>query len=151
LGDYLEILGDDLGVASIPQVSETGGWPAPLTSGSYYMIPIDVDENKLPVIRDFIQWSTNKENQLRMARYLARLPGLVAAQDDPMIADDPILASSAAQMDLGVPMPVNLEMRCVWDAMKPEMIAVLSNTTTPENAASNMQGAVEACIRTTLN
>jgi hypothetical protein len=32
--------------------------------------------------------------------------------------------------------------------MKPEMIAVLNNTTTPEDAASNMQGAVEACIRT---
>jgi hypothetical protein len=31
--------------------------------------------------------------------------------------------------------------------MKPEMIAVLNDTTTPENAASNMQGAAEACIR----
>jgi arabinogalactan oligomer / maltooligosaccharide transport system substrate-binding protein len=148
LGDYREIIGDNLGVAPIPQVAETGEWPAPFTSGSYYMIPIDVDENKLAVIRDFIQWSTNEENQLRMVRDLARLPGLLAALDDSTITDDPILAGSAAQMELGVPMPEILELRCVWDAMKPEMIAVLNNTTTPEDAASNMQGAAEACIRT---
>jgi arabinogalactan oligomer / maltooligosaccharide transport system substrate-binding protein len=148
LGDYREILGDNMGVAPIPQVAATGEWPAPFTSGSYYMIPIDVEENKLAVIRDFIQWSTNEENQLRMVRDLARLPGLLAALDDSMITDDPILAGSAAQMELGIPMPEILELRCVWDAMKPEMIAVLNNTTTPEDAATNMQGAAEACIRT---
>jgi arabinogalactan oligomer / maltooligosaccharide transport system substrate-binding protein len=148
LSDYREILGDNLGVAPIPQVSATGEWPIPFTSGSYYMIPIGVEENKLAIIRDFIQWSTNEENQLKMVRDLARLPGLEAALDDPIITDDPILAGSAEQMELGIPMPEILEMRCVWDAMKPEMIAVLSNTTTPEDAASNMQGAVEACIRT---
>ena len=107
-----------------------------------------VEENKLTVIRDFIQWSTNEENQLKMVRDLARLPGLLAALDDPTITDDPILAGSAAQMELGVPMPEIHELRCIWDAMKPEMVAVLNNTTTPEDAASNMQGAVEACIRT---
>jgi arabinogalactan oligomer / maltooligosaccharide transport system substrate-binding protein len=148
LGDYREILGDNMGVAPIPQVAETGEWPAPFTSGSYYMIPEDVGQEQLSVIVDFIRWSTNEENQLEMVRELARLPGLLAALDDPIITEDPILAGSAEQMELGVPMPEILEMRCVWDAMKPEMIAVLNNTTTPENAARNMQGAAEACIRT---
>jgi arabinogalactan oligomer / maltooligosaccharide transport system substrate-binding protein len=110
----VKLLGDNLGVAPIPQVSDTGEWPAPFTSGSYYMIPIDVDENKLAVIRDFIQWSTNEENQLKMVRDLARLPGLLAALDDPTITDDPILAGSAAQMELGVPMPEIHELRCMY-------------------------------------
>jgi arabinogalactan oligomer / maltooligosaccharide transport system substrate-binding protein len=147
LGDYRELLGDDLGVAPIPQVSATGEWPQPFTSGSYYMIPQDVPEEKIPTIVDFINWSTNEENQLEMVRELSRLPGLQSALEDPLITEDPILSGSAEQMELGIPMPEILEMRCVWDAMKPEMIAVLNDTTTPENAASNMQGAAEACIR----
>jgi arabinogalactan oligomer / maltooligosaccharide transport system substrate-binding protein len=76
LGDYRELLGDDLGVAPIPQVSATGEWPQPFTSGSYYMIPQDVPEEKIPTIVDFINWSTNEENQLEMVRELSRLPGL---------------------------------------------------------------------------
>jgi arabinogalactan oligomer / maltooligosaccharide transport system substrate-binding protein len=148
LVDYREILGDDLGVAPIPQVSETGQWPAPFTSGSYYMIPEGVEEDKLAVIVDFIRWSTNEENQLEMVRELARLPGLLSAFDDPLITEDPLLSSSAEQMELSIPMPEILEMRCIWVAIKPEMAAVLNNTTTPQNAASNMQGAAEACIRT---
>jgi arabinogalactan oligomer / maltooligosaccharide transport system substrate-binding protein len=147
LGDYREILGDDMGVAPIPQVSNTGKWPAPFTSGSYYMIPDGVDGDKLAVIIDFIRWSTNEENQLGMARELARLPGLLVALDDPLINEDPILSGSAEQLELGVQMPETVEMRCIWDAMKPEMIAVLSDTTTPQSAARNMQGAAEACIR----
>jgi arabinogalactan oligomer / maltooligosaccharide transport system substrate-binding protein len=145
--DYREILGDNMGVAPIPRVSETGEWPAPFISGSYYMIPAEVDEAKISEIVDFIRWSTNEENQLEMVRELARLPGLLTALDAPIILEDPILAGSAEQLQLGTPIPEIPEMRCIWDAMRPEMIAVLSNTTTPESAASNMQGAAEACIR----
>jgi arabinogalactan oligomer / maltooligosaccharide transport system substrate-binding protein len=111
------------------------------------MIPAEVDEAKISEIVDFIRWSTNEENQLEMVRELARLPGLLTALDAPIILEDPILAGSAEQLQLGTPIPEIPEMRCIWDAMRPEMIAVLSNTTTPESAASNMQGAAEACIR----
>jgi arabinogalactan oligomer/maltooligosaccharide transport system substrate-binding protein len=37
-------------------------------------------------------------------------------------------------------------MRCNWDAMKPEMQAVLADTKSPEDAAAAMQEAAEACI-----
>jgi arabinogalactan oligomer/maltooligosaccharide transport system substrate-binding protein len=45
-------------------------------------------------------------------------------------------------------MPTVLEMRCNWDAMKPEMQAVLSDTKTPEDAAAAMQTAAENCVKT---
>ena len=49
-------------------------------------------------------------------------------------------------MAVGTPMPSVVEMRAVWDAMKPEMNAVLADQKTPEEAAAAMQGAAEAGI-----
>ena len=37
LGGYQEVLGDKLGVAPIPQIVGAG-WPAPYTSGAYFML-----------------------------------------------------------------------------------------------------------------
>jgi len=49
-------------------------------------------------------------------------------------------------MVVGTPMPTVSEMRCNWDAMKPEMQAVLADQKTPEDAAAAMQEAAETCI-----
>jgi arabinogalactan oligomer/maltooligosaccharide transport system substrate-binding protein len=75
-----------------------------------------------------------------------RLPGLKAALDDPLITNSSILKGSADQMVVGVPMPTVSEMRCNWDAMKPEMQAVLADTKSPEDAAAAMQAAAETCV-----
>ncbi|MBC7248879.1 MAG: extracellular solute-binding protein [Anaerolineae bacterium] len=146
LGGYKEILGDKLGVAPIPKVTATGQWPKPYTSGVFFMLPKDLSGDKLEVVKDFIAFVTNKDNQLKMVKDLARLPALKEALDDPLITEDPILKGSAEQMTYGTPMPTVIEMRCNWDAMKPEMQAVLADTKTPEEAAAAMQSAAEACI-----
>jgi hypothetical protein len=44
----------DLGVARIPRISETGLWPAPMTSGIYFMIPDYVSGEKLQIAKEFI-------------------------------------------------------------------------------------------------
>jgi arabinogalactan oligomer/maltooligosaccharide transport system substrate-binding protein len=62
------------------------------------------------------------------------------------ISSDPILAGSSQQMSYGVPMPSVVEMRCNWDAMKPEMTLVLAGSETPADAAAAMQAAADACI-----
>jgi arabinogalactan oligomer/maltooligosaccharide transport system substrate-binding protein len=148
LASYAETLGDNLGVARIPKVSATGEWPKPYTAGVYFMIPTGLEGAKLEAVKDFIGFVTDKENQLKMVKDLKRLPALKAALDDPLITEDPILKGSADQMTVGTPMPTVLEMRCNWDAMKPEMQAVLADTKTPEDAAPAMQAASENCIST---
>ncbi len=148
LGAYKEVLGDKLGVARIPKVTATGEWPKPYTSGVFFMLPKDLSGAKLEVVKDFIAFVTNKENQLEMVRKLSRLPALKEALDDPLITEDPILKGSADQMVVGTPMPTVVEMRCNWDAMKPEMQAVLADAKTPEDAAAAMQAAAEACVKT---
>jgi arabinogalactan oligomer/maltooligosaccharide transport system substrate-binding protein len=151
LGDYKGVLGDSLGVARIPMVSATGEWPHPYTSGVYFMLPVSLEEAseaKMDAVKGFIGFVTNATNQALMVAKLNRLPALEVALDDPLIANDPILKGSADQMKVGTPMPTVSEMRCNWDAMKPEMGAVLADTKSPEDAAADMQAAAENCVAT---
>ena len=148
LGGYADAFGDKLGVARIPMVSATGEWPKPYTAGVYFMIPAAVEGAKLDTVVDFINFATSANNQALMVAKLNRLPALKAALDDPLVSESPILKGSADQMVVGTPMPTVLEMRCNWDAMKPEMQAVLADSETPEEAAANMQAAADTCIQT---
>jgi len=147
ISGYVTALGDDLGVARIPKVSATGEWPKPYTSGVYFMLTKGISEDKLKAAQDFIRFVSSKEKQLEMVKLLNRLPALKEALDDPLIVDNPILKGSADQMVVGTPMPTVLEMRCNWDSMKPEMLAVLSDTKSPEDAAKLMQSSAESCIK----
>jgi arabinogalactan oligomer/maltooligosaccharide transport system substrate-binding protein len=146
LGGYRDVLGDKLGVARIPMVSATGEWPKPYTSGVYFMLPYTLEGAKLEAVKGFINFVNSPTNQALAIAKLNRLPALKAALEDRLIADDPILKGSADQMVVGTPMPTVSEMRCNWDAMKPEMQAVLANTKTPEDAVAAMQTAAEDCI-----
>ncbi len=147
LGDYKKIFGTKLGIARIPKVSATGEWPKPYTSGAFFMIPRDLKGDKLAADRLFISYVTSKPVQLDMVKTLSRLPALKAALDDPVIKEDPYLKGSADQMVVGTPMPTVIEMRCNWDSMKPELIAVMSGRKSAEDAAAAMQQAAEACVK----
>lgn len=146
LGGYKDVLGDKLGVAPIPMVTATGKYPAPYTSGVFLMIPKSLSGDKLEAVKRFIDFATNEENQLDMVKKLSRLPALESALQNDLITKDPILAGSAEQMQYGTPMPVVVEMRCIWDSAKPEMQAVLADQETAENAAPKMQSSAEKCI-----
>jgi arabinogalactan oligomer/maltooligosaccharide transport system substrate-binding protein len=122
LGGYKEALGENLCVAPIPMVSATGTYPAPYTSGTFFMIPKGLEGAKLAAVVDFINFATNYDNQVDMVTNLSRLPALTEALSADVITKDPILSGSAAQMSYGTPMPTVVEMRCVWDAIKPELL-----------------------------
>jgi hypothetical protein len=106
----------------------------------------DLDKAKYSSVAKYVKYMTSKEVQGEMIEKFARLPGLRAALSNPAIANDPILKGSSDQLAQGVPMPTVLEMRCNWDAMKPELIAVLAGTKTPKEAAEAMQKAATACV-----
>lgn len=147
LADYQAALGADLGVAPLPRVSSTGLYPAPYTSGKYFMIADGVSGATLEAIGQFIEFVTSEEIQTEMFEDFSRLPALLSVLDSDVVAADPILAGSSAQLAQGTPMPSVAEMRANWDAMKPEQIAVLAGTKTPEEAAVAMQAAAEAGVQ----
>ncbi|MEA3375774.1 MAG: extracellular solute-binding protein [Chloroflexota bacterium] len=148
LGGYKDTFGDKLGVARIPKVSATGEWPHPYTSGTYLMFPVSVgkDQARLDAVTAFAEFVTNAENQARLVTELNRLPTLKEALEAPPIVNDPILEGSADQMVVGRPAPTVSEMRCNWEAMRPEMQAVLAGNKSPEEAAADMQRAAETCV-----
>jgi len=147
LGGYMGVLGQDLGVARIPKVVATGTWPKPYTSGVYFMLAKGLSGDKLKAAQDFIGFVLSEEKQIEMVKLLNRLPALKEALEDPLVTENPILKGSSDQMVVGTPMPTVLEMRCNWDSMKPEMLAVLTATKTPEDAAKTMQTSAESCIK----
>jgi arabinogalactan oligomer/maltooligosaccharide transport system substrate-binding protein len=148
LSSYKQAFGDKLGIARIPRVSPTGEWPHPYTSGTYLMFPINTasDQVKLEAVTDFAEFVTNAENQELLVTELNRLPTLKKALEAPAILNDPILKGSADQMIVSRPEPTVSEMRCNWEAMTPEMQAVLSGDKPPEEAAVDMQQAAEICV-----
>ena len=147
IGGYKEPMGDKFGTAPLPMVSATGKWPAPYTSGKFLMISAGVSDEKLEKIMELVDFMTSMENQIDMIETLSRLPALKEALSSEAVQNDPILKGSAAQMQNGTPMPVVMEMRCNWDAMKPEMNAVLADQKSPEDAAAAMQAAADACVQ----
>jgi arabinogalactan oligomer/maltooligosaccharide transport system substrate-binding protein len=148
LGDYKKAFGDKLGIAPLPKVSATGKWPAPYTSGKYFMFQDSDKGDLLQAAIAFAQFATTYANQMDLVKTLSRLPALKKALDDEYVKSDPILQGSAAQMALGTPMPSVIEMRANWDAMKPEMNAVFAGTKSAADAAKAMQDAAVAAIKT---
>ena len=146
LGGYQEVMGDNLGAAPLPKIVATGEYPKAYTSGKYFMLPKDLAGDKLAAAIKFIEFATSEENQLKQLDTLSRLPGLKSVLTNEAITSDPILSGSSLAMSYGVPMPTVVEMRCNWDAMKPELTSVLSDQTSPTDAAAAMQAAAEACI-----
>ncbi len=148
LAGYKEALGDNFGVVAIPKVSATGTMPAPYTAGTYFMIPVDLEGAKLDVVKQFVEFATNLENQTGLVTKMARLPGLKEALTIDAITTDPILKASSEAMTFGTPQPTVVEMRCVFDSLKPEMLAVLASAgnKTPADAAASAQTSAESCI-----
>lgn len=137
----------DLGIARIPLISETGLWPAPMTSGIYFMVPEYIDEEKVAVVKEYIEFISSDEVQIHFLEKHMRLPATTTALDHPSIATDPLLKGSADQMVVGKPMPTVPEMRAAWDAIRPNQEAVMAGMMTPEAAAKAMQEAAEKLIR----
>jgi arabinogalactan oligomer/maltooligosaccharide transport system substrate-binding protein len=140
MGEYFNLMGDKIGIARIPMISETGLWPAPYFSGKYMMLhrALEDQPERLQIIVEFMEFATNLKNQQDLVYYLTRLPALKEAYDIPLI-DDPwinqVLMDSADQLSVAVPMPGNREMRYNWDAIRPWLNKVMNGSATPSEAA----------------
>jgi maltose-binding protein MalE len=138
-------LGDDLGLAPWPQFE--GGQPAPLIGGTYAMIPTATTGDRLDVTVEFLTWyTTNIDQVLAYTVGQGRLPGYLPAFDDPAVLEDPLVGQSAAALATGVAQPVNVEMRCLFDAVTQEYQAVMNGSEDAATAAANAQEFAETCI-----
>lgn len=147
LGAYQDFEGLDFSVARIPLVVATDEWPHPYTSGKYFMFSKDLSGDRLDAAVGFAEFvSANRDVQVELVERFTRLPALEAALDAEIIQEDPVLAGSADQMVVGTPMPTVPQMRCIWDAIRPQLEGVMADSVTPEDAAAEMQTSAEICI-----
>jgi maltose-binding protein MalE len=138
-------LGDDLGLAPWPLFED--GRPAPLSQGTFAMIPTSTTGDNLDVVVAFLKWyTTDVEQVIKYTVEQGRLPGLLAAYDAPAVQEDPLVAESAAALATSVPQPINVEMRCLFDGVTQNYQAVMNETLTPEEAAAQAQAFAETCI-----
>ncbi|KAF0127593.1 MAG: maltosaccharide-binding protein [Elusimicrobia bacterium] len=146
ISTYSNLLGKDLGVAVIPKLSATGRWPSPMVSGKYFLFSSEAPEEKLPLLKRFVEFYVSRPNQVRQYIELKRLPALKAAASAPEITRDPISRASMDQIEKGRPMPMATEMRAVWDTARNYMGLATTRKMSPEESARRMQQNVEKKI-----
>jgi maltose-binding protein MalE len=139
--------GIDLGVMPIPIIKETGKHPTPMVSSRGYSINVNVKEDKLPLVKEVLEFLTSEENQKEIMKELLILPSITKLNQDTTLIENEILKGSMDQAALGYPMPVVPELRAIWDAIRPFYQSVLGDEMTPEEAAEKMQERAEKKIK----
>jgi arabinogalactan oligomer/maltooligosaccharide transport system permease protein len=137
--DYLENPEIDAAVAVLPIVSSTGRPMRPMVAPKGYSLNVNAQGETAEAAMDFVRYMTSDEVQRRLVQRLKMLPGRRSAWDDPLFETDPTLATSRLQLERGRLMPVDTELRAIWDGMRPRYQALLGGTMTPEAAAAQMQ------------
>lgn len=146
ISQYLNHFGDNFMIALLPKNSKTGLYPTPMISGKYFIISSKVSPEKFKILKEFIEFYTNKENQIRQFKELKRLPALKEAAEAKEIVNDKIAKVSMEQILKGKPMPMAWEMRAVWDTVRNYQGLVMTNKITPQEAAKRIQAEVERKI-----
>ncbi|MBM3381314.1 MAG: extracellular solute-binding protein [Betaproteobacteria bacterium] len=132
-------LGEKLGIAALPVLTETGKPMTPMVSGRYVMVNAQLPEKKKDAVKKFLAFLTSREIQIEVAERLGRIPATTEALTDSRVAGlaaiQPLIAAAAN----GRPMPAQTEMRAAWDAMRPVQQKIMSGDLTAEAGVNVMQ------------
>ena len=138
-------LGDNLGVGPLPLLSGAED-PKPYVAGTYFMVPKSLAGDELTVAADFMNFATNADNQAGMVEALKRLPGNAETFGSEIVTGDPLLGASADAAAKGVAQPVQLEMRCVFDAMTAGVRDMFGGNNDFAGLSATMQSSAQTCI-----
>lgn len=139
--------GMNIGLARIPKIDETGLWPTPLVSPLGYLVNINIQGQRLRVVRELIKYLTSPAVESQFTEDFAIIPSRKSLFDSPQFQENELLKAALEQMMVGRPMPVITEMRWIWDAMRPAYQGIFTGAYTPRQAAREMQLLAEKLIR----
>jgi arabinogalactan oligomer/maltooligosaccharide transport system permease protein len=142
-GDYRKA-GVSFKLARLPRLEAGGRWAAPMVGTKGYSVNANLEPAKEPVVLELLDYLTSAEVSARFGVELGILPSVEAAYEMPELRENELLLASLEQWKVGRRMPVVHEMRAIWDAMRPNMQAVMNGSMAPEAAAAAMQ---EAAVR----
>ncbi len=133
-------------VAPLPINSETGQWCEPMISAKGYAVNVNAAPEKLPIIRELIDYMTSAEVQEEMATKLSTSPTATAVLSSPVMESNPALVASMQQIEHGRPMPIMPQMRQIWEGMRGPYQLVMNGAITAQEAARRMQREAEKNI-----
>jgi maltose-binding protein MalE len=142
--------GVDYAIAPLPVVSATGLSAAPMVAPKGYSVNVNVEPEKLPYVRDLLMYLTGAEVQREMAERTATIPTIPTVRDAVAAGDDPVLRASIEALERGRMMPVEPQLRQIWDGMRGPYQLVMNGAVTPEEGARLMQAEVEKRIADTF-
>lgn len=132
-------LGDKLGIAPLPTLSETNQPMTPMVSGRYVFINRNVSAQKKIAVKKFLSYLTSREIQIEVAERLRRIPSTSEALSDPQVIANSEVQMLNAAAAYGRPMPAQTEMRAAWDAMRPVQQKIMSGDLSPQDGVEIMQ------------
>ena len=138
-GKYLSSPNVEFGLARIPKVEKTDKWCSPMVSATGYSINSTLSGKELEATKKVLEFLTSKYAQKEFSKKFKAIPSLKELQNSPDFLNDPVIAASVKQIEVGQLMPIIPEMRAVWDAMRPALQSVLGGNMTPKEAAKYQQ------------
>ena len=90
------------------------------------------------------------EIQGQMAKEISSIPTITAVREDSVIQGNPILRSSLHQVEVGLPMPIEPQMRQIWDGMRGPYQLIMNGASTAAEGAKLMQLESEKRIKDTF-
>ncbi len=146
LQPYADTLGEDLVVSALPRVSASGDYMAPMVSGKFLFINQQTSGKKLEGARALANFFTSPEIQELLIQKTRRLPSLKEKFKSEAVTGDKLLSSAADALMHGQPMPMQIELRAIWDAMRPQLQETMAGRVEPAAAADAMQKSAQAKI-----
>ncbi len=141
LGDYRQVLGDDLGVSTLPMVEDMV--PAvPFVGIKCLMFNPNSGEERREralAFADFFTSPSNMTHMLEKAGHVPAIKGIPIPEDSP-------LAAFERQAKWGTPLPPDPEMKEVWTPMDKAIEEVLTDVNPPSKAIANAQSLIQAKI-----
>lgn len=147
LDRYRKTLGDNLLIAPLPKLTATGKPMVPYVSGKYLFLNARLKGPKLDAAKKFVEYLLSIPGQEKLVQSTRRLPAVKAMEQNPLVVSDPILQASRRGLEHGQPMPMDIELRAVWDAIRPQLQAVMAGRTAPKDAVAVMQKDVDTKIK----
>lgn len=141
LGDYQQVLGDDLGVAPLPMVEDMV--PAmPFVGIKCLMFNPNSTGERRERALDFANFFTSREN----AEHMLEEAGHVPAVKGIPVAEDSPLGAFERQALWGKPLPPDPEMKEVWTPMDKAIEEVLTGVKPSNQAIADAQSLIQAKI-----
>lgn len=140
-------LGIDVGIASLPKVSETGLTPASMATGRYWYMATHLEGATLDAAATFLEFMTAAETQRQWLSQMGRWPSRKDTAQSDLVTSDPLLAGIMAQLRVARGVPPALEMACAWQGINARLEATMAGQLSADDAAPQMQAQAEACIQ----